>query len=378
MKIAFCSPGGVDHEDYINLDLLGIESQIYGIAKEMVKKGHEVLIFRRWYNSNKKEELINGIKVINIDSPKINDNIFTYVLTKILFSYYIKKKITKDIDIIIMTDVFSSFFLINNKIKKIFVTHNPPIELIPKTSKIKKIIRKYIDLYIYKKSDYVVALNETIMNYLIDNKIKSKVIHNGIDIEKYSIKKNSKSKNNYILFAGRLNKIKKIDNLIIAYSKIKKCFRNNYKLYIVGSGEELNNLINLTKKLNIYNNVKFIPWKKHDELVKFISSCDIFVFPSYYETMGIVILEALACNKLVISSDIPGPKDIIKHKYNGILYEYNNITELTNYLNYYLENQKKSLEIAQNGRSLVKNNYSFEIITEQYLNLIKNIVRGKR
>lgn len=70
MRIAFITPGAVEHEDYKSGDMLGTEYQVFGLSKELVRRGHEVYIVRRWYDGEKNEE-IQGIKVINVASPTL-------------------------------------------------------------------------------------------------------------------------------------------------------------------------------------------------------------------------------------------------------------------------------------------------------------------
>jgi glycosyltransferase involved in cell wall biosynthesis len=59
---------------------------------------------------------------------------------------------------------------------------------------------------------------------------------------------------------------------------------------------------------------------KHDqELVDWLSSCDVLIFPSRTETFGLVILEALACGIPVAAHDVMGPRDVIDNGVDGFL-----------------------------------------------------------
>ncbi|MEK7114395.1 MAG: glycosyltransferase family 1 protein, partial [Patescibacteria group bacterium] len=64
---------------------------------------------------------------------------------------------------------------------------------------------------------------------------------------------------------------------------------------------------------------KFVGYKHGQELVDWLSLCDVFVFPSRTETFGLVVLEALACGIPVAAHDVMGPRDIITEGKDGYL-----------------------------------------------------------
>ncbi|MEO0139378.1 MAG: glycosyltransferase family 4 protein [candidate division WOR-3 bacterium] len=107
-----------------------------------------------------------------------------------------------------------------------------------------------------------------------------------------------------IIYLGRLIKRKGVDTLIKAVNGL-----NWVKLYIVGDGEEKENLETLAKRLNI--NVEFINWKDYNDIPRFLRKFDILVLPSENEVFGYVVLESLASGVLPITSDGVGSKDLL-------------------------------------------------------------------
>ena len=96
------------------------------------------------------------------------------------------------------------------------------------------------------------------------------------------------------------------------------------------------------------------------------------VLPSYREGFGSVIIEAAACKVPVICSNIIGPKDFIKHMYNGLLFQPKSISAIKNALDFACKNQHMLKSFSQISYNLCKKNYSEEDVTTKF---IKEIVR---
>ena len=68
-----------------------------------------------------------------------------------------------------------------------------------------------------------------------------------------------------------------------------------------------------------YPNVKFVGFKTGHELAEYFQQADVFVFPSRWETFGIVMIEAMACGTPVAAYPCDGPKDVVNHNVTGFL-----------------------------------------------------------
>jgi glycosyltransferase involved in cell wall biosynthesis len=68
-----------------------------------------------------------------------------------------------------------------------------------------------------------------------------------------------------------------------------------------------------------YPNVEFVGFKRGEELATYYANADVFVFPSRWETFGIVMIEAMACGTPVAAYPVQGPQDVVDHGVTGYL-----------------------------------------------------------
>ncbi|PVX26037.1 MAG: hypothetical protein CW691_02685, partial [Candidatus Bathyarchaeum sp.] len=154
-------------------------------------------------------------------------------------------------------------------------------------------------------------------DFFDENKIVT--IPLGVDTQQFKPTKELHEKDGYeILFAGYLYKLKGVEYLIKA-TKIVTKTRNNIKLRIIGNGPDKRHLMNLVEELKIKDKVIFEGLVPHDKMVDYYQKCDIFCFPTLGEPFGKAVIEAMACAKPVIASNIGGPSEIIENEKTGIL-----------------------------------------------------------
>jgi len=165
-------------------------------------------------------------------------------------------------------------------------------------------------------------LGKTLENIFPDVAASWEHIPNILDnlFEKHNYFKNGRSSdfNSFrFLTVGALTPIKGHMILLQAFAK---AFKGNLaiQLYIVGDGPLHDDLVNLSKRLGIQRQVKFLGYLTREQVLREMQECDAFILPSLHETFGVVIIEALACGKPVIATSCGGPEEIINNK-NGIL-----------------------------------------------------------
>jgi len=174
---------------------------------------------------------------------------------------------------------------------------------------------------------------------------------------------------NFILFVGVLEKVKGIEYLIEAFSKIEKEFPQ-FKLVLIGKGSKRKNLEYLISNLKLSDKVEFKGKLSLEETKNVMKNCYCLVLPSLSEGLGRVLMEAMALGKPVIGSNVGGIPDLIKDGENGFLFEPKNSDQLTEKLRILLRDKNLAIEMGKKGREFIKENFSDEKYIENYIKMI--------
>lgn len=175
----------------------------------------------------------------------------------------------------------------------------------------------------------------------------------------------------YVLFVGYLQKVKGVEYLIEAFSKIADDF-SKFNLVIVGSGFEFESLKDLSLKLGIENRVIFKGKLSLKDTQKLMKDCYCFVLPSLSEGLPRVIIEAMASRKPVIASNVGGIPELVKDKFNGFIFNSANSNNLVEKLRWLLSDSELTKKMGERGREIVSLKYSNKKYIENYLKIIDN------
>lgn len=165
-----------------------------------------------------------------------------------------------------------------------------------------------------------------------------------------------------VLFVGALDKahyFKGVDFLLEAFSLLKD---KPYKLIIVGEGHLRPYYESLAKKLGIAEKVIFVGAPSDRDLPNYYNLADVVVLPSIdkSEAFGLVLLEAMACAKPVIASNLAGVRSVVSDGVNGFLVKPKNIGELANSIDYVLIDSQLARDLGEMGRRKVEQYYNWE------------------
>ncbi|WP_370831656.1 glycosyltransferase family 4 protein [Clostridium sp.] len=152
----------------------------------------------------------------------------------------------------------------------------------------------------------------------------------------------------FILYIGGFSTRKNVKELIIAFNKIKKSLKKDYKLVLCGSiKDEGVKLQNLCKELLIDDKIIFTGFIPDDELPLFYNAAELFIYPSLYEGFGLPPLEAMSCATPVITSNLTSIPEVTKDC--AILIDPFNKDELASSILNLLNSESLLQEYSQKG-----------------------------
>jgi glycosyltransferase involved in cell wall biosynthesis len=206
---------------------------------------------------------------------------------------------------------------------------------------------------------------------------KTRVIPNGIDLTRFAAQGWSTVRDNdpiRLLFAGRLDRQKGIDVLLDALASLPR--PSEFTLKIVGVGADLPKLEAQVRALGLQQIVEFCG-RRSDMAAEYAWS-EIVVFPSRYEGMPNVVLEAMACARPVLGTRIDGTRDLVQEPSTGWLVPPEDVKALAAALANVSRQRQNLRAIGAGGRAIVERRFALPHIAGQYLKEYEALLASKR
>jgi glycosyltransferase involved in cell wall biosynthesis len=168
-----------------------------------------------------------------------------------------------------------------------------------------------------------------------------------------------------VIFVGMLIFLKGIHILIQAMEFIIRQIPAA-KLLIIGRGGYRGQLEKLVTELGLDGKVEFADHVPQATLRGYMESCQVLVLPSLSEGLGRVIIEAMACGKPAIGTNVGGIPNLIHDGINGFLIPPNDPEALAEKVIYLLSNEDKAVRMGAKGKEFVAQAFSTEKYVEGY------------
>lgn len=349
----------------------GAEKSLYNLIKNIDKEKFEPILV-----CGESGELTDSIKKLDVEThiiPMMQINtkykikgIYRLIKTSIKLKKFIE---FKNIDVLHNNTYRARFYgtIAGNMARIKVITH---VRDIMHWTKVEKRLAKY--------EDCIIAISDAVKKHIfkqIDEVSQHKVvrIYNGVDVEefdpnkfdKFKLKKEYNLNNDKFIIGvvGRFDEWKRFDLIIEAANNLKDDYKN-LVFFIVGEAfdddeEKVKiNLKQLIKQYNLEDRVIFTGYRS--DINEVMNGLDLFVLTSDNEPFGRVLIEALALNLPVVSTNNGGAPEIIINGSNGILVDYNNSEKLTKGIENIINNTSLRNSMKSNNRIYAKDKFSIQ------------------
>lgn len=365
----------------------GMEVHVLDLVKGMVKKGHEVFV---WCPEGQMSDLYkeSGAQVTNEIIKRDIDGGYIKKLTS-----FVNENKIEIVHAHELKAVINSLLACNKTDAKLVThTHTPISEW--QINPLKRFLNTKLNSFMVNKySDVEIALTDSKKRVKIKEGLKEDrlfVIPNGLDttkfilssIQRYEYEKEIKARygipETAFIFGdlGRISEEKGHEILVRAFAKFLKTHifrKENFYLMIVGGGVLEEKIGNLVKELGIEKNVVITGRFEDVDKVKYLSTFDVFVFPTLAEGFGIVLIESLFMGIPTIASDLEVLKEV-----GGEFVDFFKVGDSDDLADKMEDEYNKTggdnKFIIEGAKEFVEKNYSMESFYENYENLYKKLI----
>jgi rhamnosyl/mannosyltransferase len=320
---------------------------------------------------------MNGVRIVRAGSLGI------FLSMPVSFSLpFLLKKLSKDADVLHFHMPFPlavmSYLLVRPNGKVVLWWHSD----IVRQKRIMLLYKPFLFRFLKKADRIIVATVEQIESsaFLKVFKDKCEVVPFGIDTRNLQLDSDTRQEvakirekygSKIVLFVGRLIYYKGVEHLIRAMKDV------DGKLLIVGEGPLEGELRSLVAEYRLEDKVAFIGRVEDQGMAAYYHSCDVFVLPSIArsEAFGIVQLEAMACGKPVINTDLPtGVSHVSRNGETGITVPPADPAALTEAMNRLFEDSDLRQKCGANARRRVEERFGAARMIEDVFGVYERVL----
>jgi len=374
MRIAFIGQKGIP------VTFGGVEYHVDRLSKELAGLGHDVTVYvRNWY-TDKNMTSYEGVRLRHMPTIKgkhLDASIHSFLCSiDSLFRRY---------DIIHYHGIGPTFFSIITRLFRknvISTVHRLDWET-DKWGRIAKTFLKWGEYISVKIPRKTFVVSQDLMQYIKD-KYDRETIHipHGMGLPKQRgpdlIKKKYGLKgDDYILFMGRLAPEKRVEWLISSFQALfpRVIEDSNVRLVIAGGSSATPDYVRMLKEMS-HNNpgITFTGYVVGAEKEELLSNALIFALPSHLEGFPIVILEAKSYGICCLASDIPPHREAIRSGFDGLLFNSQDPTDLTQKLQSLIEKPEQARLFGENAYATIQKRPKWREVAERSVTVYQEII----
>ena len=232
----------------------------------------------------------------------------------------------------------------------------------------------------YGRSSYAADLVERPTTDEVPNGVDTERFHPGVDgssvRERYSLT----AEDCCVLFVGGLDRPHYFKGVNVLLDALGRLPNPHIQLIIVGEGELRTGFERRAAALGLSSRVHFAGRASDDELPTYYAAADLLVLPSVTrgEAFGLVLLEAMACGRPVVASDLPGVRHVVKTTGGGELVRAGDPEALAAAISRLESNTGLREALGRRSRAAVEQNYSWPGIAERLEAMYDAVVDDRR
>ncbi len=240
---------------------------------------------------------------------------------------------------------------------------------------------------IFIKADRIQCISKYLADWAKDMGAKSpiEIIPNGVDVDvfsqKYSedelnklkLEMDKKDGDKFIITTSRLSYKNAIDDLIKSIIYLP----NNFKLLILGEGEDKVKLEIIVKENNLGNRVRFLGFVDYKELPKYLRISDVFVRASLSEGFGNSFVEAMVTKIPVIATPVGGIVDFLEDEKTGLFCKVKDPESIAEKIKKIIDDDELRSRIIENAHQMVIDRYDWNLIALDMKKVFDSLILGK-
>jgi len=376
VKVALCT-------DYFYPRIGGVSSHVAGLASELERRHHEVVILTKSAKGDTRYSAAGKVSYLRpsiplpviLVPPRADDirNVLERGKFDVVHAHHAFTP-TSLLSVSVARKIGIPAVLTNHTI---FLASDRESLWVP-TSYVLYPFRRYIN-----KANLITAVSQTAADFIghFTERGRVVVIPNGIDSDRFDSRSCAKEDPTHevggehiILYVGRLVYRKGIHVLVKAMPQILRELPDA-QLLIAGEGVMVNFIRMLIKSLDLKDHVKLLGFIPNEKLPDLYGLSQVFVLPSLYcESFGITLLEAMASGRPVVASNVGGVPEVVEDEVTGLLFRKGDERDLADGVLRVMNDCDLALNLAVKARRSVEDNFSWFVVADKMESLYEELL----
>jgi glycosyltransferase involved in cell wall biosynthesis len=223
----------------------------------------------------------------------------------------------------------------------------------------------------YRLADRLVIYSPKLIKEWGLDKYKDKISiahEHFIDLDKFNIKNKTAERDSLIGYIGRFSEEKGTHNFVQAIGMLAR-LKPNYKFLVGGDGELRTEIEKYLDTENLKAKTQLTGWIPHDKLAEYLNEIKLLVLPSSTEGLPNMMLEAMACGTLILSTPVGAIPDLIKDGVTGFILE-NRTSQCIASNAIRVLSYPDLEEVSQKAHDLIEREFTFESALKEYKDIL--------